>query len=301
MNVNHAIRPLIEKQDTKAAIVIGRSIANRALAIAMFTQMGIIRQRNLKDEVEKESEALVGLHALVRRDNNRLLNADRTPPIGIAPRKTLEERLADCALQYEFGDSICREFGESEYDLPQDVPSRVTWQISQLRLQADTPVPKPASGTSLAAIALANQPRYRAKQDLDFLEENAPEIVVAVDAALYGIPKDDAIEYVDALTGFDRYQLVITGVEGLARKLERMMGQSAKLRPGSHLAKIVASDIEVMQGAWRDLRSLAVTLEKEDAAALLEVIESGRSFRDVGESDARLTALGLNVEAACEK
>lgn len=299
-NAKYAIRPLIEKQDHKAQIVIARGLANRALAVGMFTQMGIIRQRLATEKAAEVTEQLVGVDAILRKQLETM-RGDREPPSGIAPRKSLEDRMKDCALQFEFGSNICSELGESDYDMPQDVPSRVTWQLSQLRLQNDLPPPKLERGTSLAALAAANQPRLRAKQDLEFFEEYAPEIVVEVDAAFSGINTDDAINYIDSLDGFDRYQVVITAVESLARRMERMYASIQKLRPGSPLAKDLTSELAVIEGAWKDFRNLATDLEVVDSKALLEVIEAGRNFRDIGESDARLKALGLDPEAVCAK
>lgn len=295
MNPKYNLPSIINRQDRTAAIVIARGTANNALGRAVFLAMAIIRQREVDTTAEEAHDNLIGrdLSALLKQSQNR------EPPVGLEPRKSLEERLHEAGKVYTFGEHICQENQETEFDIPQDVPSRVVWQIRQLHAQSKAPLV--ADRTSLASMALANQPRERAKADLEFMQQHGAEIVGLVDGVFRTVATDEAINYVDTCTGLERYQLLVVATDACARQLARKHATIAKLRPGSPLTRTIASEMGVIEGAWKECRKATIDLEVEDARALLDVIDSGRQFRDLAQSDKLLTDLGVDIDAACAK
>ena len=290
MKASHSITANINALDTAAALVCGKALANRATGLAIYAVMEGIRKRIALTAAELATQELVGKDLRAEAD----LPDDRDPPSGLENRKTWNLRLHEAAKLYEYGHNICEKLGTSEWDMPQSVHSRLDWNISTAANEVENP---PKLTNSVAANAAAHALLSRSREQLKFMREWEDEIELHVEAAFH-INTEEAEDYVSSLTGLDRYNVLITSVTGLARQMVRMHDTVGKLRPGSELARALSSELAAVEGSWKQMRKAALESEKVDAAELLTAINAGRNFRDLGDSDKLVTALGINVEAA---
>jgi hypothetical protein len=299
--MNKAISSIIDSLDTTAAITVGKTLCMRAIVIGLYAASAIIRERELERTDSEANSQLVGRNVSAHEQ----APAPRDPPAGLDNRKTPHERLNDAAKLYSYGLDVCTRLGSSQWDEPQSIANRIQWQINMLKQEVQH-TPKP-TGTSLAARAAARNLQTRNEEQLAFYNEWGSELIETVEDAFTQLVQTDnegnitgsvdiATDHINALRGFDRYQVLVAMVDGLARRAARLFETCSKLRPGSTLARSTSSELAVVEGSWRAIRAIVIDLEHQDAAIFLEVIGSGRNFRDLAESDKLMRELGVEIE-----
>lgn len=292
MNIDHSLNAKIRELDPTAIVACGRALANRAIALGIFAVSAMITERERERTNHDANSQLVGKDVSAANQTTD----QRDPPVGLEARKTPAQRLGEAAYLYAYGNSLCEEYGESDFDRPQTVANRLDWQIQTLRADLATPLPNPTN--SVAGNVAMRTSRTRNQAQLDFLTSWKAEIVLELTGHFHTVDDHDADNYASTVTGLERYQATIACVEGLAQRVRRLNDQICKMRPGGTLTQKLTSDLAVIEGSWKKMRRFAEDLEVIDSAELLAALERGINVRDLHSSDQIIASLGIDIAKA---
>ena len=246
MNSNNSLGIFLSQQDHVVALAGYRNIASRALGMAIFAAQAVIKgvsdvtedaldahggptldARNAIDEQTGEHNGYADDSDEARIEGAR---AGREPPVGLAPSQTPQERLDQAAVLYATALDRCQRLATNQYDLPQDLESRMEWTKSRAAEAMKTrPVKLSTTAEKLAFAAKVSQ----AQRDHQFWRDHGDDVHALVAAAIDNVrlpESEEELDALDLLDGVDAHQYAIQagiGVQNTRVRLLDVYGRGA--------------------------------------------------------------------------
>lgn len=270
----------IDKQDATVALAIVRAIGNRAL-----TKLINLGQRTIRRDAAREraGEDALSLDERNEQDANMV---DRAPPVGLDPAEPLETQLAYYARLYRNCFDRCQTMGDNEYDLPQDVKSRVEWLLEQsVENQAKPKLGADATrAEKLAALSRIGAGEAEAK----FWRSNAAAVTDLVQSAIDAA--EDYDEALDVLTGVEAHQAMVQGLIGLNRAMVRLAKVTGRFKATSEVGRRIASDFGALEAALETSTAFVAQLETAYASEIMAAITAGANLKTTEDAEGIIDA-----------
>lgn len=276
MDSKHSVGLFIEKQDATVALAMLRAIGNRALTRLINLGQRIIRRDNARARAGEDPNSLDE-----RNEQDDSLIA-RPPPAGMEPSVPLEEQLDSYARLYRDCFDRCQTLGDTEYDLPQDVASRVEWLMAQAHQNEAKPrLGKDATrAEKLAALSRIGVGEAEAR----FWKENAAAVTDIVQSAIDTVGDyDDALQ---TLQGVEAHQAVVQALIGVNRAQVRLAKVTGRFKPTSEVGRRLASDFGALEASVATTQAFIDTLEAAYASEILAAINAGANLKVTDDAEA---------------
>lgn len=283
-------------KDPTARLACFRNIANRALSSAIYAAQRIVRERNA---LERDADGNFLSPTLDRR-NEQDGAVEREAPVGLENRRNPQEELAEHAAVYATGLNYCRDLAiDPQYDLPQDVTSRVAWVTETARKALLATQPKFRDDTSpsekLAFIARIQQ----AKTDNAFWKSSGSEIIGLVKDAIdnYDVPEND-VDVIDSLVGVEAHQYAIQAGIGLQQSLVKAQLGLARFPAHTMVGRRLASDAAIFELYTPKVVEFVDKLELAYSGDIAHAVTNGRNLLS---SDSIKAAYEVSINRALDR
>jgi hypothetical protein len=289
MNKNLSLGLKIESLDSAAQCSAYKAIGNKALGLAIFAAMRVVRARTADESLDapamsRQDEAdaariknTAGEHDLDER-NELNENQQRDPRVGLENRPTPEDELNRYASIYAFAADHCQQLQTSQFDLPQDVAGRVTWQLTRAK-DALSSRPQNLATASVAEKIAFSAKVGTAKTEFEFWQKNHGEVIALVETAVADVALGDSVDDpIDYMTGVDAHQFAIAVGTGLNTEKARIQVSLARFKPGTTLYRSLASDLAGIELTIPIVEAFADDLEEAYAGEITAAIKAGRNL-----------------------
>jgi hypothetical protein len=313
MNSDNSLGIFLSKQDHVVALAGYRNIASRALGMAIFAAQNVVRaeQQALTDALAEGdgSSTLDARNALdlTTGDHNGYADDDddsrvdsaragREPPAGLEAMPTPEERLHTAVALYACAEHRCRSLATNQYDLPQDLASRMDWTKTRaMEAMRTRPVQLRTTAEKLAFAAKVTQ----AKRDFEFWRDHGDDVYAAVETALSNVRiEDDGIDALDLLDGVDAHQYAIQAGIGVQNTRVRLEIALQRFPAHTMVGRSMISDLGALELSLSKFKELVDRLESEHAGEIQSAVMAGRNLLSTESIDA---AYGTAVDRAVGK
>jgi hypothetical protein len=315
MNSKNSLGIFLTSQDHVVALAGYRNIASRALGMAIFAAMAVVRgdAETVEDALAGQDPTIDARNALDLATGQHNGDADgddqaaveasrngREPPVGLAPSQTPQERLREAAILYATALDRCQRLATNQYDLPQDLDSRIDWTIGRA---ADAMKSRPIVLTSTAdKLAFASRVS-QAKRDHEFWRDHGDDVRAKVAEAIgyVQLAEPDDMDALDLLSGVEAHQYAIQAGIGVQNTRVRLEIALQRFPAHTMVGRNMISDLGALEKSLPKFEELIDQLEQDFAGEIQSAVMSGRnllSTESVGAAYA--TAVDRAVNRAIE-
>jgi hypothetical protein len=293
MNSNNSLGLFLTKQDHVVALAAYRNICSRAIGMAIFAAQAVIKgdaetvDNALEDhgptlEARNAVDEVTGGHNGYADDNDQnKVDAARTgrePPVGLAPSQTPRERLKDAATLYATALDRCQRLATNQYDLPQDLRSRMDWTISRAAEAMKTrPIQLTSTAEKLAFAAKVSQ----AQRDHQFWRDHGDDVEALVAEAIDNVELGDPDQEMDALdflSGVDAHQYAIQAGIGVQNTRVRLEIALQRFPAHTMVGRNMISDLGALEKSLPAFETLIDQLEQDFAGEIQSAVMAGRNL-----------------------
>lgn len=317
MNSQHSLGIFLTGQDHVVALAGYRNIASRALGLAIFAAQAQIRQdRQTEDEAlaQNDNQRTVDARNTMDiatgqhngnaddEDEQRIENAraGREPPAGLEPLPTPQERLDAAATLYVSALNRCQALATNQYDLPQDLASRMDWTKTRAAEAMKTrPIQLTTTAEKLAFAAKVTQ----AQRDYQFWRDNGDDVQALVEEAIDNAASnvEEGLDALDLLDGVEAHQYAIQAGIGVQNTRVRLEIALQRFPAHTMVGRSMISDLGALELSLPKFKELVDTLEAEHAGEIQSAVMAGRNLLSTESIDAAYsTAVDRAVGRAME-
>jgi hypothetical protein len=310
MKSDNSLGIFLTQQDHVVALAGYRNIASRALGVAIYAAQAKVRadQQAIDDalaaaegnstiDARNTLDLATGAHNGYADDDDeqRITNArsNREPPAGLEALPTPEERLHDAATLYACAENRCRRLATNQYDLPQDLASRMEWTKTRAAEAMRTrPIQLHTTAEKLAFAAKVTQ----ARRDYQFWRDHGDDVFAAVETALDNVHIDDeGVDALDMLDGVEAHQYAIQAGIGVQNTRVRLEIALQRFPAHTMVGRSMISDLGALELSLPKFKELVDRLESDNASEIQSAIMAGRNLLSTESIDA---AYGTAVDRA---